>query len=213
LDLWMSRLLPTGEWALPMNLGPEINTAYDEGFPTLSAGNEFLYFCSEGHPGMGGFDVFKLRWNNESGKFSIPENLGYPVNTPEDNRTISFTEDGKHAFVSALRKGGYGDYDIYKITFNDVSIIPAVFTVHLMTGDSINPHAKQGTIYLFDSNGDEAGIFAPNPNSGKIIMAMMPGMYSMEVEVDGFAFKIEDFFVTDFHLRCGIVAKEVTLEH
>lgn len=212
LDLWMSRMLPNGEWAEPQNLGPEINTAYDEGFPSLSYDNKTLYFTSEGHPGMGGFDIFKSIWNSDKNTFTAPQNLGYPINTPEDNRTISFTEDGKHAFVSALRKGGFGDYDIYKLTYNSVDVNPAIFKLTLNTGDSINPIAKEGVVYMYNMDGDEVGVYAPNPNSGNIIIALMPGAYSMEIEVDGFAMVTEDFFIADFHLRSGEIKKEIQLE-
>lgn len=115
--------------------------------------------------------------------------------------------------MSALRKGGYGDYDIYKVTYNDVDITPAIFTFHLMTGDSTSPFAKQGTVYLFDQNGDEVGVYAPNPNSGKIVMALMPGKYSMEIEADGYEMKNEDLVVTDFHLRVGEIKKQIALSH
>lgn len=69
LDLYKTRMLPTGNWAEPQNLGPEINTPYDEGFPTLSYDNKTLFFCSEGHPGMGGIDLFKTEWDVDANTF------------------------------------------------------------------------------------------------------------------------------------------------
>lgn len=114
----MSRKLPTGQWGVPINIGAEINTKFNEDFPVFSSDGETIYFCSQGHNSMGGFDIFKSSWNNETQEWMSPVNLGHPINTPEDNMTISFAGSGTHAYVSAYREDGFGDLDIYKITFN-----------------------------------------------------------------------------------------------
>jgi hypothetical protein len=117
LDIYFSRKLPTGQWALPVNLGPNINTKYNEDFPVISADGKILYFCSQGHYNMGGFDIFKSEWDEEKEEWTQAENIGYPVNTPEDNMTISFNSTGRHAYVSAWREDSFGDLDIYRVVF------------------------------------------------------------------------------------------------
>lgn len=212
LDIWMSRKLPTGEWAIPQNLGPEVNTPFDEDYPTLSSDNKTLYFSSSGHPGMGGYDLYRSTWEPELNTWSKPVNLGYPINTPEDNHTISFTYDGKHAFVSALRDEGVGDLDIYKVTYNSVDIRPAIFILMLETGDSINPRPDDAFVTVFDENGEEFGTYIPNPNTKNLIIVLMPGKYDVEIEAEGYKTQTVNWKVTDFHLRQGEIIKIVNLE-
>ena len=119
-DIYMTRKLPNGDWALPQNLGENINTKYDEDFPNLFYDGTTLYFSSKGHNSMGGYDYFKSTWDHETNEWSKAENLGYPLNTPRDNLCISFTEDKRHAYISSWRKDSKGFQDIYKVTFNEL---------------------------------------------------------------------------------------------
>ena len=128
-DLYISKILPDGDWGIPVNLGASVNTKYNEDFPNISADGKTLYFSSEGHTGIGGFDVFISDWNTDSNAWQSPVNIGYPVNTTEDNMNISLsatwdpeTESmrNRYAYISAYRKEGFGDLDIYRVTFNKV---------------------------------------------------------------------------------------------
>jgi Tol biopolymer transport system component len=119
-DLYYSKRLPSGEWSQAVNLGSNINTIYDEDFPYIAPDGENLYFSSLGHNSMGGFDIFKTKWEKETYTFSEAENIGYPINTPEDEKTISFSASGRFAYYAALRKEGLGDLDIYRIVFNEM---------------------------------------------------------------------------------------------
>lgn len=211
LDLWMAKKLPNGEWAIPMNLGPDINTNLDEDFPSLSADGLTIYFASKGHPGMGGFDLFKVKWDPEYGTFETPKNIGYPLNTPADDMTIAFTSDSTTAFVTALRPEGLGDLDIYKVTFNEVEVKSAVFVLQLLTGDTSNPVSKDAFVMVFDDMGEEVGSYTANQSSGNVVMALSTGMYSVEIEAEGYDMKIVDLKVTDFHVRMGEIKKNISL--
>jgi tetratricopeptide (TPR) repeat protein len=138
MDLFMSRKLPSGEWGIPENLGTDINTVYDEDYPYMAADGKTLYFCSQGHNSMGGFDIFKSTWNEKDNSWSEPENLGYPVNTPDDDLSICMSATGRHGFISSLRPGGYGDLDIYKVIFNSVEPAYTVVNGTLLNIDSVN---------------------------------------------------------------------------
>lgn len=97
-----------------VNLGAVINTPYDEEGVFMDVKGKTLYFSSKGHETMGGYDVFKTTLKD--GKWTRPVNLGYPINTPDDDIFFSFSRNGKHAYYSSFDPDGYGDRDIYVIT-------------------------------------------------------------------------------------------------
>jgi outer membrane protein OmpA-like peptidoglycan-associated protein len=110
-DIWKSTLTDKG-WGEPENLGPNINTAYNEQAPFIHADDSTLYFCSNGWPGLGGMDVFMSRMGKD-GKWQKPENLGYPINTNGDEAGLTLSANGKDAFYSSNNLNGLGGYDIY----------------------------------------------------------------------------------------------------
>lgn len=126
LDIFMSRKLPTGNWGVATNLS-NLNSKYNEDFPMFSSDGKVIYFCSQGHNSMGGFDLFKSNWDEQIQEWMNPVNLGFPINTPEDNMTISFARTGTHAYISAYREDSFGDLDIYKVSFNAAE--PVVTTI------------------------------------------------------------------------------------
>jgi len=111
-DLWMSIRLPDGRWGMPVNLGANINTTGNEMAPFLHPDGKTLYFSSTGHPGLGGADLFVAR-RDVAGRWLTVENLGYPINTSGDEINLVVDAPGRHAFISAIREGGFGGYDIY----------------------------------------------------------------------------------------------------
>lgn len=120
-DLYMAKKHTNGKWGHPINLGSNINTDLKEAFPIYDEKSGVLYFASEGHFNMGGFDIFKSKYDSLHQKFGPPINIGYPINTPEDNFQISVTNNGRDAYISAYKKGGFGDLDIYKVRFNKIT--------------------------------------------------------------------------------------------
>jgi tetratricopeptide (TPR) repeat protein len=117
LDLYISR--KTGdEWGQPVNLGSEINTPFNEDRPFLINKGNTLFFSSQGHRNIGGYDLFRsdLQSNNI---WSTPENLGYPLNNPDDNIFFMPAPDGKSGYYSIYKESeGFGKEDIYLITFD-----------------------------------------------------------------------------------------------
>jgi outer membrane protein OmpA-like peptidoglycan-associated protein len=110
-DIWKSNLTDKG-WSNPENMGPEINTAYDEQSPFIHPDDSTFYFCSNGWPGMGNKDLFVSRLSKD-GKWQKPENLGYPINSSGDENGLTLTANGSYAFFSSDNLKGYGGYDIY----------------------------------------------------------------------------------------------------
>lgn len=116
LDLYISKKI-NGDWGPAVNLGPEINTPFNEDRPFLINKGKTLFFSSQGHRNMGGYDIFRsdLQSNN---LWSQPENLGYPINTPDDNIFFMPIDNGRSGYYSIYKEtGGAGNRDIYKITF------------------------------------------------------------------------------------------------
>lgn len=125
-DIYMVKKLPTGDWADPQNLGPTINTEHNEDGPFIHPDGKTLYFSSKGHGTMGGYDIFKTR-QKDDGSWEEPENVGYPINSPDDDIYFVTTPDGKRAYYSSDFKGlkteatgkikGEGESDIYQLKF------------------------------------------------------------------------------------------------
>jgi Tol biopolymer transport system component len=135
-DLYMTRLLPSGNWSEPTNLGKNINSNNREDFPYISPDGKKLYFASEGHNSMGKLDIFVSEWNEETQSYDEATNLGYPVNTADDNTTISFTKSGRYAYVSRNSGEGNGNLDIYRIVFKDVKPPSVILKGTIVANDS-----------------------------------------------------------------------------
>ncbi len=146
MDLWISHELPTGDWGVPVNVGPTLNTPYDEDFPYMAPDGETFYFASTGHNSMGGYDIFKCKFDKTNNTFSKPENIGYPINTPDDNINISFTASGRHAYISAVLPGGLGQQDIYRVTFNAIKPKKCFISGIIMAQDSTPLYAKYNAL-------------------------------------------------------------------
>lgn len=116
LDIYKATKDSKGQWANVKNLGPMINTDLDDDGPFIDYDLVTLYFSSQGRKGMGGFDVFKSTFNPDRNEWSEPENLGYPINTPDNDIYIVFSKDNKRAYYSSVREDGMGYTDIYMIT-------------------------------------------------------------------------------------------------
>lgn len=111
-DIYVSHRLPNGRYGEPENLGPQINTPGEEETPFIHADNQTLYFSSDGLPGYGNKDIFVVR-KNADGSWGKPENLGYPINTIDEEANLCIASDGVTTYFAADRLGGEGSLDIY----------------------------------------------------------------------------------------------------
>ena len=117
LDIYVSTLDSKGNWGKAVNLGPEINTEFHEDSPFIHADGVTLFFSSDGHPSMGSNDIFKSVLTD--GKWSKPENLGYPINSIDYDGFFILSADKKTGYYSAMREDGMGNADIFVIKFLD----------------------------------------------------------------------------------------------
>lgn len=116
-DIYKCLKLPNGQWGPAENLSSIINTKYDEDGIFIHPDGKQIYFSSKGHKSMGGFDIFTSIISGENAYWSEPVNVGYPINTPDDDVFYITAADGKRAYYSSDKEGGYGEKDIYLITF------------------------------------------------------------------------------------------------
>ena len=115
-DIYMSHKQPDGSWGPSENLGAPVNTPENEMGVFMMPDDRTLYFCSNGHKTMGGFDILRS-YLQDNGKWSKPENIGFAINTPEDDIFFVLSANGKQAYYSSVREDSYGYNDIYKISF------------------------------------------------------------------------------------------------
>ena len=111
-DLWYTTMVSEGVFTSPINLGTPINTIGDEDYPFMHPNGITLYFTSNGHKGMGGKDIFYSNFKPDK-TWENPVNMGYPINTIDDEMSLFVNARGNKAFFSSNRPGGYGNEDLY----------------------------------------------------------------------------------------------------
>ena len=117
-DLYMSTKMPNGKWGPAVNLGATINTKGNDLYPYIHADNQTLYFTSDGLPGYGNTDLYISRKIGID-EWSVPENLGFPINTIEDEGSICINSEGSTAYYASDRAEGKGGLDIYKFELRE----------------------------------------------------------------------------------------------
>jgi len=115
-DIFSAGRMPNGKWSKPTNLGNLLNSVYDEAAIRLSENDSILYFSSRGHKSMGGYDIFRSE-KLPDGLWSQPENIGYPINTPDDDLFYYPSSKTKSAYYSTILEKGNGGKDIYRVVF------------------------------------------------------------------------------------------------
>jgi tetratricopeptide (TPR) repeat protein len=175
------------KWSEPKNAGPEINTPYDEDFPNISPDGKILYFSSKGHTSMGGHDIFKSNYDEANATFSSPKNLGYPINTTDDDMNFRISKNGKFGYIASAKNGGQGDFDIYRVTFNEVESDYSVVIGEFSTKD--NAEINYTDVFISVNNNiskELVGNYLPNPATGRFVVILPPGKYQMNIEAPGF---------------------------
>lgn len=199
-DLYLCRKLPTGIWALPQKLPDFVNTPYNEEAPYLSYDCKTLYFASQGHNSMGGYDLFKTTFDEQKNTFTPPVNMGYPINSTDDDRSICVTHDNRLAYISAFRPNGFGDLDVYRIRFNDTEQKNKVYRGRIFLGDTIvnnQPHNYAITMIATNEQNKLEYTFTPHSKTGNFLMILPAGNYKLTINSRSYEKLEEKLTVSD----------------
>lgn len=192
-DLYVSHRKLNGQWSTPENLGPSINTIGDEAAPFIHPDNLTLYFTSNGHPGYGGDDLFVTR-KQPDGTWSKPENLGYPINTIENEGSLVIAADGKTAYYASDRADSRGGLDLYTFELRE-DIRPAkTLWVKGRVFDSTTRRGLPSSVLLTDLGTRQVISNLQTDETGNYLITLPEGRdYAFEVKRKGYLFFSENF--------------------
>jgi len=239
-DIYKIVMDEKGKWSEAQNLGATINTQWGEEGADILGDGKTLYFSSQGHKTMGGYDIFKSVYTN--GQWSEPENLGYPVNTPDDDVFFVLNASGKHGYYASEQKGGYGEKDMYMVTFlgpekpvalsdEDNLLAGSTASVSDMMAQTVavhtvkttllkgiiydsNTHAPlEASIELVDNNKNQViAVFTSNSTTGKYLVSLPSGVnYGIAVKAPNYLFYSANFNLPDT-AAYQVVEKNVPLQ-
>jgi len=200
-DIWKSTVTDKG-WSEPQNLGPNINTPYDEQSPYIHADDSTLYFCSNGWPGLGGMDLF-VSHLGKNGQWQKPQNLGYPINSSGDENGLTVTASGQYAFFASNNLNGFGGYDIYYFELPE-NIRPHVVTyVKGIVIDAVTKQPLEASVEIIDLE-KNATVYQDNssPEYGDFLVTLTAGKnYGLNVSKDGYLFYSANFSLLGHEAR------------
>lgn len=183
-DIYKSFKNENNDWGPAVNVGPIINTEYDEQYPFIHPSLTKLYFSSNGHNTMGGYDIFKSDLSDNA--WSLVQNLGFPINTTSDDFSYSLTAKGNSGYLSSARKDNRSNYDIYKVKVQEN--IPLILVKGTILAGS-PPLPIKADISVLDRETKEKlkYIYNPNPVTGKYLLILPPGRnYNLIVKAEGY---------------------------
>jgi len=221
-DIYFTKKDMKGRWMKPINIGATINTPYDEEGVFISLDGKSIYFSSRGHNAMGGFDIFRSDYVD--GRWSNPENLGHPINTPEDDVFFTMAANGQRGYYSSKKKDGYGSHDLYMITFLEASkplqihqeeilfaynsrdispaLAPRIEQNTVLEGVILDENTLipvRATIEITDNSKSEIlASFESNSTSGSYLITLKPGInYGITVSCPNYMFHSENFNIPE----------------
>ena len=190
-DLWKSRILDDGSFEEPVNLGPEINTEGNEGSPFIHPDGQTMYFKSDGHPGMGDFDLFYSR-RQEDGSWGKPQNLGYPINTPFHDGAIFVDSDGKTAFMASDRlqpPEKRGLYRIFTFDLHEEARAHPVTYLQAKVIDGKTGEPLEAEVNMVELKSGEEVFSGSVGRDGSLFRVLRAGgQYTFNAEVPGYRF-------------------------
>lgn len=210
LDIYKAIKQDDGTWGEPVNLGETINTRYNEETPFITENGQKLYFSSYGHYNMGGYDVFYSR-KGADGRWDTPVNMGYPINTTDDDLFYQPYNNGINAYMSKFLPGGFGRHDIYYLEIYSENN-PRMYVVKGSVRSASGPVTAEDSlsIYLVDrETADTVDIGHPDLVTQEFEMKAPRGEYNLIVDSDHFRGLVEEIDIDEYtDKELGIVFGE-----
>lgn len=199
LDILKSIKDVNGNWGPPENLGSKINSPFNEETPFISEDGDVLYFSSQGHDNMGGFDIFKAETDN-SGSWDNPENIGYPINTTDDDLFFLPKNGGINGYLSSINFGpNAGGKDIYYLDiYSDKNPRPVKIKGSANLGGQIPGANEEAKVTI--EGGSEASpvtLSTKTTDGNYLLTTTVPGLYKMSIEKDGYVAESRTFTVPE----------------
>jgi outer membrane protein OmpA-like peptidoglycan-associated protein/tetratricopeptide (TPR) repeat protein len=194
-DIWKSTLTDEGGWAEPINLGKQINTPYDESTPFMHADGKTLYFSSDGWPGLGNKDIFISKLN-DSGQFSEPLNLGFPINTFNDETGFIVTSDGTEGYFSSdIKNAGFGNFDIYRFKIPaQIKPLPISYVKGIVRDKTTKKVLSANVLVVDLKNNNPVFNDYTSAETGDFLAVMPIGsQYLFHAHADGYVFNSLNF--------------------
>lgn len=197
-DIWMSRKLKNGNWSPPINLGDSINTAKDEMTPFLHADGHTLFFASNGHPGLGGYDLFISR-QDELGRWSMAKNIGYPTNSRFNEINIFSSINGNKSWISSDREGGYGGMDIYSFDNYNEILPQKIMHIEGIVVDRVTLDPLKAEVQITNlSTSEVVNTTFSDSIDGSFLIVVFPGIdYAFNISKKGYLFLSENINLKD----------------
>ena len=191
-DLYKSILNDKGNWSKPINLGSIINTKYDEDAPFIHPDNMTLYFSSNGHKTIGGYDIFVSSYSENS--WSTPKNLGFPNSTQDDIYFVA-TADGNSGYFSTFQNNLIDNHHIYRVDLKK-SIPLTLVKGTILAGNPLKP--IQANIKVIDKSNHKLVkyVYSPSPKSGKYLLIFPPRKnYDLIIEAEGYLPQLINIYI------------------
>jgi outer membrane protein OmpA-like peptidoglycan-associated protein/tetratricopeptide (TPR) repeat protein len=210
-DIWKTEMIEEGVFTVPVNLGPTINTDEDEAAPFIHPDGRTLYFASNGHIGMGGYDCYYSTLADTG--WMQPVNLGYPINTSADEINLLINAMGTTAYYSSDKDGGYGGVDIYYFDLDERLRPTPVTYIKGKIYDEKTHQPLTASIELIDlSNNQVITSTSSDPVSGEFLACIKTGInVMMNVSHPYYPFYSENFQIEKNYTELEPYHKDIVL--
>lgn len=211
-DIWWAQMDDNGRWKEPQRLDSVINTEGYEGSVFIHPDNQTLYFSSDGHPGMGGMDIFYSR-KGPDGNWGKPINLGYPINTHKDENSILISADGSLAMFASDRETGFGGLDLYQFELYEEARPQFVTYLKGRVFDGENEKRLQARFELTDLETGEVVVRSQSSaGTGEFLVCLPTDRdYALTVEKEGYLFHSENFNLSGVNTTTDPFLKDIPL--
>ncbi|MEZ4800416.1 MAG: OmpA family protein [Flavobacteriales bacterium] len=198
-DIYYSYIMENGRWSEAKKVPGRVNTPFEEESVMIHPDGRTLYFSSNGHPGMGGLDIYKSQLQ-PNGEWGLPENLGYPINTFANENSIQVTASGNVALFASERKGGYGGLDLYSFDLYEGARPELVTYVKGIITDKLSFKKLGAKVELIDLETEKvvAETYSGSVYGDYLICIPSGKDYALNVSKDGYLFHSENFSLKNY---------------